>query len=71
APIRDKRARVIKALEQALWNQSRAAELLGVSARTLYTWTNELGIARSRPRFGEADAPRPREGAESREHGKK
>jgi two-component system response regulator AtoC len=48
AALVDKRARVVKALEQALWNQSRAAQLLGVSARTLYTWTNELGIARSR-----------------------
>lgn len=67
APIADKRTRVIKALEQALWNQSRAAELLGVSARTLYTWTNELGIARSRPRVGEANEIGARENGQSGE----
>lgn len=49
-PADDKRARVLEALERARWNQARAAEQLGVSVRTLYTWTNELGIARSRPR---------------------
>jgi two-component system, NtrC family, response regulator AtoC len=44
----DKRKRVLDALEKARWNQTRAAELLGVTRRTLYNWLDELGIPRAR-----------------------
>jgi transcriptional regulator with AAA-type ATPase domain len=44
----DRRARVIAALATSVGNQTRAAELLGVSRRTLTNWLNELGIPRPR-----------------------
>lgn len=44
----DRRSRVLAALETAVGNQTRAAELLGVSRRTLTNWLNELGLPRPR-----------------------
>jgi two-component system, NtrC family, response regulator AtoC len=37
-------ARVRAALEQAKWRRERAAEILGVSPRTLYRWMKKLGL---------------------------
>jgi DNA-binding NtrC family response regulator len=37
-------ARVRAALEQAKWRRERAAEILGVSPRTLYRWIKKLGL---------------------------
>jgi DNA-binding NtrC family response regulator len=37
-------ARVRKALEEARWRREKAAEILGVSPRTLYRWIKKLGI---------------------------
>jgi transcriptional regulator with GAF, ATPase, and Fis domain len=37
-------ARVRRALEQARWRREKAAEILGVSPRTLYRWIKKLGI---------------------------
>jgi DNA-binding NtrC family response regulator len=36
--------RVRTALEQARWRRGRAAEILGVSPRTLYRWMKRLGL---------------------------
>jgi two-component system response regulator AtoC len=44
----ERRQRVITALEQTTWNQTRAAELLGISRRTLQTWMIELDVPRPR-----------------------
>jgi DNA-binding NtrC family response regulator len=37
-------ARVRAALEQAKWRREKAAEILGVSPRTLYRWIKRLGL---------------------------
>ena len=37
-------ARVRAALEQARWRREKAAEILGVSPRTLYRWIKKLGL---------------------------
>jgi transcriptional regulator with GAF, ATPase, and Fis domain len=37
-------ARVRAALEKAKWRRERAAEILGVSPRTLYRWIKKLGL---------------------------
>jgi DNA-binding NtrC family response regulator len=37
-------ARVRQALEQARWRREKAAEILGVSPRTLYRWMKRLGL---------------------------
>ncbi len=37
-------ARVRSALEQAKWRREKAAEILGVSPRTLYRWIKKLGL---------------------------
>jgi transcriptional regulator of acetoin/glycerol metabolism len=37
-------ARVRQALEQARWRREQAAEILGVSPRTLYRWMKRLGL---------------------------
>ena len=37
-------ARVRQALEQARWHRQKAAELLGVSPRTLFRWMQRLGL---------------------------
>jgi len=37
-------ARVRAALEQAKWRREKAAEILGVSPRTLYRWIKKLGL---------------------------
>jgi transcriptional regulator with GAF, ATPase, and Fis domain len=47
-PADDKQKRVLDALEKSLWNQTRAAALLGISRRTLHNWLDELGIPRAR-----------------------
>jgi DNA-binding NtrC family response regulator len=36
--------RVRAALEKAKWRRERAAEILGVSPRTLYRWIKKLGL---------------------------
>jgi transcriptional regulator with GAF, ATPase, and Fis domain len=41
APARE---RVLQALEQARWRRAQAAELLGVSPRTLHRWMKRLGL---------------------------
>jgi DNA-binding NtrC family response regulator len=38
------RARVLAALEQARWRRARAAEILGVSPRTLHRWMKRLEL---------------------------
>jgi DNA-binding NtrC family response regulator len=47
------RQRIIEALEKCLWNQTRAAKVLGVSRRTLINKLDLYGIAR--PRKGRED----------------
>lgn len=42
----DERTRIVQALQQCAGNQTRAAELLGVSRRTLGTWMDRHAIAR-------------------------
>ncbi len=37
-------AQVRAALEQAKWRREKAAEILGVSPRTLYRWIKKLGL---------------------------
>lgn len=37
-------ARVRAALEKARWRREQAAEILGVSPRTLYRWIKKLGL---------------------------
>jgi transcriptional regulator of acetoin/glycerol metabolism len=37
-------ARVRAALEKAKWRREKAAEILGVSPRTLYRWIKKLGL---------------------------
>jgi transcriptional regulator with GAF, ATPase, and Fis domain len=37
-------ARVRRALEHAKWRREKAAEILGVSPRTLYRWIKKLGL---------------------------
>jgi two-component system response regulator AtoC len=44
----ERRARAIDALEKSVWNQTRAAELLGITRRTLQTWMIDLDIPRPR-----------------------
>ena len=44
----ERRARAIDALEKTVWNQTRAAELLGITRRTLQTWMIDLDIPRPR-----------------------
>ena len=44
----ERRARVIDALEKTVWNQTRAADLLGITRRTLQTWMIDLDIPRPR-----------------------
>jgi DNA-binding NtrC family response regulator len=44
----ERRQRAIDALEQTVWNQTRAAEILGISRRTLQTWMIDLDIPRPR-----------------------
>jgi transcriptional regulator with GAF, ATPase, and Fis domain len=44
----ERRERVIKALDATVWNQTRAAEALGISRRTLQSWMIELRIPRPR-----------------------
>jgi two-component system, NtrC family, response regulator AtoC len=46
--LEEKRKRVQEALEKSLWNQTRAAALLGVTRRTLHNWLDELAIPRAR-----------------------
>ncbi len=43
-----RRQRAIDALEKTVWNQTRAAELLGITRRTLQTWMIDLDIPRPR-----------------------
>jgi len=38
------RERVVDALEKARWRRGKAAEILGVSPRTLYRWMRRLGL---------------------------
>jgi two-component system response regulator AtoC len=38
------RERVVEALEKARWRRGKAAEILGVSPRTLYRWMRRLGL---------------------------
>jgi transcriptional regulator with PAS, ATPase and Fis domain len=44
----ERRQRVLEALEQTVWNQTRAASVLGISRRTLQAWLIELNIPRPR-----------------------
>jgi transcriptional regulator with PAS, ATPase and Fis domain len=46
----DERRRIVEALERCVWNQTYAAELLGISRRTLVTRLQRYGIARPRTR---------------------
>ena len=50
APIDEKHARLLEALRDCAGNQTRAAQKLGVSRRTLVNWLNKYGIARPRKR---------------------
>ena len=50
----ERRVRVLDALEKTVWNQTRAAEILGISRRTLQSWLIELNIPR--PRAGRCSA---------------
>jgi transcriptional regulator of acetoin/glycerol metabolism len=45
-----RRARITSALDRHAGNQTKAAEELGVSRRTLTNWLNELGLPRPRKR---------------------
>jgi len=54
-PNDEKRRRVLETLEACGGNQTRAAEILGVSRRTLQTWLIELDIRR--PRAGGGKSP--------------
>jgi DNA-binding NtrC family response regulator len=51
----EQRQRILAALEQSGGNQSRAAELLGVSRRTFGVWMDRHGLKRPRKR-GQTDA---------------
>jgi two-component system, NtrC family, response regulator AtoC len=44
----ERRKRILEALESTMWNQTRAAEQLGISRRTLQTWMIDLRIPRPR-----------------------
>jgi transcriptional regulator with GAF, ATPase, and Fis domain len=44
----ERRKRVIEALEKSLWNQTRAAEVLGIARRTLQSWMVDLDVPRPR-----------------------
>ncbi len=44
------RAEVLAALDQTGWNQAQAAEVLGISRRTMLTWLDALDIQRPRKR---------------------
>lgn len=44
----ERRKRVLETLEKTVWNQTRAAELLGISRRTLQSWMIDLNIPRPR-----------------------
>jgi transcriptional regulator with GAF, ATPase, and Fis domain len=44
----ERRQRVLEALEKTVWNQTRAAEVLGIARRTLQTWMIDLDIPRPR-----------------------
>ena len=44
----ERRQKVLDALEKTVWNQTRAAEILGISRRTLQTWMIDLDIPRPR-----------------------
>jgi DNA-binding NtrC family response regulator len=46
----DERARIVEALEACQWNQTRAAERLGISRRTLVTRLSTLDLPRPRKR---------------------
>lgn len=50
APDDSRRARILAALDRHAGNQTKAAEELGVSRRTLTNWLNELGLPRPRKR---------------------
>ncbi|MFO0737485.1 MAG: sigma 54-interacting transcriptional regulator [Labilithrix sp.] len=43
-----RRTRVVDALQRASGNQRKAAEMLGISRRTLTNWLNDLGLPRPR-----------------------
>jgi DNA-binding NtrC family response regulator len=46
----EERSRIIDALDRCVWNQTYAAELLGISRRTLVNRLQKYGIARPRTR---------------------
>ena len=46
----EERRRIVDALERCVWNQTYAAEMLGISRRTLVTRLRAYGIARPRTR---------------------
>jgi transcriptional regulator with GAF, ATPase, and Fis domain len=37
-------ARIRQALDESRWNRQKAAEVLGVSPRTLFRWMQRLGL---------------------------